>query len=87
MGADLVGDLEGVQGGVGGEEAAVVGRDVETGVDLITNCSWPFWKRPRTASANSPSTSTWRSREMVKVFAEGARTVVERWELWELWEL
>ena len=27
------------------------------------NCSLSFWKRPRTASANLPSTSTWRSRE------------------------
>ena len=35
MGADLIGHLEGVQGGVGGEEAAVVGGDVQAGVAFI----------------------------------------------------
>jgi hypothetical protein len=38
--------------------------------------SWPMWKRPRTASATLPSTSTWRSREKVKVPAEGGRVGV-----------
>ena len=75
MGADLVGHLEGVQGGVEGEEAAVVGGDVQAGVVCIRNCSWPFWKRPNTASANSPSTSTWRSRDRVKVSAASAGPV------------
>ena len=65
MGADFVRHLEGVQRRIGGEEAAVVGGDVQAGVVLITNCSLSFWKRPSTASANLPSTSTWRSRERV----------------------
>jgi hypothetical protein len=72
MGADLVRHLEGVQRRIGGEEAAVVGGDVQAGVACIMNCSLSFWKRPRTASATSPSTSTWRSREKVKVSAETA---------------
>jgi hypothetical protein len=87
MGADLVRHLEGVQRGIGGEEAAIVGGDVQAGIGYTTNCSLPFWKRPWTASATLPSTSTWRSREKVKVFAEAAGAVPERWELWELWEL
>ena len=65
MGADLVRRLEGVQRRIGGEEAAVVGGDVQGGIGRITNCSLSFWKRPRTASANSPSTSMWRSRDRV----------------------
>jgi hypothetical protein len=87
MGADHVRHLGGVQFWAEREEAAVVGGDVQAGVGCITNCSLPFWKRPRTASATLPSTSTWRSREKVKVFAEAAGAVVEGWELWELWEL
>jgi hypothetical protein len=39
MGADFVRKLEGVQRRVGGEEAAVVGGDVQAGVGPITNCS------------------------------------------------
>jgi len=35
MGADFVRDLEGVQPGVGGEEAAVVGGDVQAGVAFV----------------------------------------------------
>ena len=87
MGADFVRHLEAVQGQVGGEEAAVVDGDVQAGIGCIMNCSLSFWKRPSTASATLPSTSTCRSREKVKVFAEAAGQVVERWELWELWEL
>ena len=80
MGADHVRHLGGIQFWAEREEAAVVGGDVQAGVGCITNCSLPFWKRPRTASATLPSTSTWRSREKVKVFAEEAGTVSERWE-------
>ena len=65
MGADLVRHLEGVQRRIGGEEAAVVGGDVQGGIGPITDCSLSFWKRPRTASATLPCTSTWRSRERV----------------------
>ena len=35
MGADLVRHLEGVQRRIGGEEAAVVGGDVQAGVALV----------------------------------------------------
>ena len=42
MSADLVRDLEGVQRRIGGEEAAVVGGDVQAGVGCITNCSLSF---------------------------------------------
>jgi hypothetical protein len=87
MGADLVRHLEGVQRRMGGEEAAVVGGDVQAGIGPITNCSLSFWKRPSTASATLPSTSTWRSREKVEVSGDSAGPVPERWELWELWEL
>ena len=84
MGANLVRHLEGVQRRIGGEEAAVVGGDVQGGIGPITDCSLSFWKRPRTASATLPCISRWRSREKVKVFAEAAGPVPERWELWEL---
>ena len=87
MGADLVRHLEGVQRRIGGEEAAVVSGGVQAGIGPITNCALSFWKRPRTASATLPCTSTWRSREKVKVSGDSAGPVPERWELWELWEL
>jgi hypothetical protein len=87
MGADLVRHLEGVQRRVGGEEAAIVGGDVQAGIGPVTNYSLSFWNRPRTASVTLPSTSTWRSREKVKVSGDSAGPVPEKWELWELWEL
>jgi hypothetical protein len=58
MRANFVRHLEGVQRRVGGEEAAIVGRDVQAGIAFIVNCSLSFWNRPSTASADSPSTST-----------------------------
>ena len=72
---------------IGDYSAAVVGGDVQDGIGPITNCSLSFWKRPSTASATLPCTSTWRSREKVKVSGDSAGPVPERWELWELWEL
>jgi hypothetical protein len=75
MGADLVRHLEVVQTLIQGEEAAVVGGNVQAGVGFIMNCSLSFWKRPSTAPATLPSTSTWRSREKVKVSAEAAGPV------------
>jgi hypothetical protein len=36
MGADLVRHLKGIQRRIGGEEAALVGGDVQAGVGLIT---------------------------------------------------
>jgi hypothetical protein len=65
MSPDFVRYLEGVERRVGDEKTAIVGGDVQAGIGCATNCSLPSWKRPRTASANSPSTSTWRSREKV----------------------
>ena len=87
MGADLVGHLKGIERRMGGEEAAVVGGDVQAGIGPITNCSLSFWKRPSTASATLASTSTCRSREKVEVSGDSVGPVPERWELWELWEL
>jgi hypothetical protein len=75
MGADLVRHLEGVQRRIGGEEAAIVGGDVQAGIGCIMNCSLSFWKRPSTASATLPSTSTCRSREKVKVSGDSAGPV------------
>jgi hypothetical protein len=75
MGADLVRHLEGVQRRIGGEEAAIVGGDVQAGIGCIMNCALSFWKRPSTASATLPSTSTCRSREKVKVSGDSAEPV------------
>ena len=49
MSADFVRHLEGVQRRIGGEEAAVVGGDVQAGIGPITNCSLSFWKRRQNA--------------------------------------
>jgi len=87
MGADLVRHLKSIERRIGGEEAAVVGGDVQAGIGPITNCSLCFWKRPSTASGTLPCTWTWRSREKVKVSGDSAGPVPERWEVWELWEL
>ena len=74
-GADFVRHLKGVQRRISGEEAAIIGGDDQSGIACIMNCSLSFWKRPRTASATLPSTSTCRSREKVKVSGDSAGRV------------
>ena len=75
LNADLVRHLKGVQRQIGGKEAAIVRRDVQASIGLIMNCSLSFWKRPSTASATLPSTSTCRWREKVKVSGDSAGPV------------